>query len=104
MEFDKKITKKELGILVDMQKTYKELYNEFDGLCGISNEVVQITNLSFFENFDDKFQIDKRDCKTYPWIAKTNFKGVTFICLLNNDRIFEIKQDLKIDLKDKLPK
>lgn len=103
MSYDNKLTKSELETLSKIQKTYKALYYDFKGLCGISYSDVQITALSFFENFKDGFVINKRSCKSYPWQAKISFKGVDFICLIDAFAISEIEKTLNIDLKDKLP-
>jgi hypothetical protein len=103
MEELKDLTMKDLNTLAKISKTYKKLYYDSFGVCGISAEYIQLTAMTFFDLFKENFEIIDRETYEYPLEAKTKFKDVLFRCIFEYSHVIRIEEKFKIDLESKLP-
>jgi hypothetical protein len=102
MEELKDLTMEDLNTLAKISKTYKKLYYDSFGVCGISAEYIQLTAMTFFDLFKEDFAIKERYSFDYPYEIKKIFKGIEFCCLISYKDAEEIKNEFSIDLMKKI--
>lgn len=62
-------------------KDYAKLYDECTGLCGIDENRVHLTRVTFEEMFPEHESKDREDDE-YPTEEFTVYNGVKFFCLV----------------------